>query len=244
MHCTLAHALPVCAGSAVHTPTDAVRVDPGGALLLRDGGVAHLEGIRFPAGDRDHAPDSFRRGAFSALSSLIRGRRLTLTGVAPLEDRYGRIRVQAFNGDNWVQAQLLTRGLARVSIAPDRVDCAAELYEAEAKARKSHAGLWSSPSYAPRSPAALDRDLGTFQLVEGRVASVSERSGSAWLEFDAPAGSRFAAFIAEDDLRTFRAMGVEPRGYAGRSVRVRGIVQDLSGPAISLANPIQVEVID
>jgi hypothetical protein len=164
--------------------------------------------------------------------------------VAPLEDRYGRIRVQAFTGDNWVQAQLLTRGLARVSIAPDRVDCAAELYEAEAKARKSHAGLWSSPSYAPRSPAALDRDLGTFQLVEGRVASVSERSGSAWLEFDAPAGSRFAAFIAEDDLRTFRAMGVEPRGYAGRSVRVRGIVQDLLGPAISLANPIQVEVID
>ena len=178
------------------------------------------------------------------MSALTRARALILTGVAPLEDRYGRIRSQVFVGDNWVQAQLLSRGLARVSIAPDRVDCGAELYEAEVKARRSRVGLWSSPAYAPRSSAPLDHDLGTFQLVEGRVVSVSERHGSAWLEFDAPAGSRFAAFISEDDLRTFRAMGVEPRGYAGRSVRVRGVVQDLSGPAISLANPIQVEVID
>lgn len=244
MHCAPAHALPVCAGSAVRARINAVQVDPNGALLLRDGSVAHLEGIRLPAGARDHAPDAFRRDAFSALSALIKARALTLTSVAPFEDRYGRIRVQAFSGDNWIQAQLLTRGLARVSIAPDRVDCAAELYQAEAKARISRAGLWSSPAYAPRSPAALDRDLGTFQLVEGRVASASERSGPAWLEFDTPAGSRFAAFISEDDLRTFRAMGVEPRGYAGKLVRVRGIVQDLSGPAIALANPIQVEVIN
>jgi len=244
MQCAFANARPVCAGSAVHAPIDAVRADPNGALLLGDGSVAHLEGIRLPAGAKDHAPDSFRREAFSTLSALTRMRAVTLTGVPPFEDRYGRIRAQVFTGDNWIQEQLLSLGLARVSIAPDRADCAAELYEAEDKARKARAGLWSSPAYAPRSSAALDRDLGTFQLVEGRVVSVSERHGSAWLEFYTPAGSRFAAFISEDDLRTFRAMGVEPRGYAGRLVRVRGIVQDLSGPAISLANPIQIEVHD
>ena len=238
-----AQGLPACSGPSVGRPTAVVRIGQGGELLLRDGRIAHLEGIRLPLGSRDHAPDSFGRDAHNALSSLAIGRALTLTGVSPIEDRYGRLRVQAFANQDWIQVELLGQGLARVSIAPDRADCAAELYEAEARGRAMRAGLWSASAYSIRRPNALDRDLGTFQVVEGHVVSVSEREGHAWLLFASQPGARFAAYVSEDDLRTFRAMGVDPKGYEGQSVRVRGIVQDLSGPAIAIANPMQVEVI-
>ena len=239
-----AGSLPTCAGPPIRKSIAVARIDARGALLLRDGEFTRLEGIRLPLGAKDHAPESFKGDALSSLSALVVGRVFVLTGMAPVDDRYGRLRAQAFAGGDWIQAQLLERGLARVSIAPDRVDCASELYAAEARARAMRVGLWSSRAYAVRHPGDLLRDLGTFQIVEGRVLGVSERGGHAWLEFASPEHEHFAAFIGQDDIRTFRAMGVEPRGYAGKLVRVRGIVQDLSGPAISVANPMQVEVID
>jgi hypothetical protein len=38
-------------------------------------------------------------------------------------------------------------------------------------------------------------------------------------------------------------MGVNPRGYVGKMIRLRGILQNLSGPAIAIANPAQIEVL-
>src|SRR5215510_4419557 len=135
---------------------------------------------------------------------------------------------------------MLKRGLARVSITADRVECASDLYEAEAQARAARAGLWSSSAYAIRQVAAVATDVGTFQLVQGRVVSAEIRDGHAWLAFGTGLKGDFGALIAADDLRTYRAMGVDPRGYAGKTVLLRGIVQNLSGPAIAVASPVQV----
>jgi endonuclease YncB( thermonuclease family) len=62
------------------------------------------------------------------------------TTAAPEKDRYGRMRVQGF-GKLWLQAALLEQGWARVQIAPDRSECAPDLYEAESRARDRHAGI-------------------------------------------------------------------------------------------------------
>ena len=129
-----AHAMPLpdCAGEVAVAKAHVTRVDQDGALILEDGRAAILEGIRLPGADRPAAPVA--QQALQVLRQLAVETSLVLTSTPPKQDRYGRIRVQAFD-HVWLQMALLERGLARVEIAPDREECAPDLYEAEAKAR-------------------------------------------------------------------------------------------------------------
>lgn len=236
--------IPECAGPVEIGRATVVRVEKNGALILQDGRAVHLEAIRLPAGAADHAPQFLADQALAALAGLSVGHALTLAAVPPKEDRYDRVRAQAFDGDLWLQLEMLRRGLARVNIAPDRVECAGELYDAESQARTARTGLWSMSAYAVKTATSIASDVGTFQLVEGRVASAEVHDGRAWLGFGTGLKGDFSALIAPDDLRTYRAMGVDPRGYAGKMVLLRGIVQNMSGPTIAVATPVQVQVID
>jgi hypothetical protein len=212
-------------------------------MVLTDGRAVVLEGIRLPGGPADHAPSQFAAAALAALSALARNGSLTLTSMPPKEDRYDRIRVQAFAGKQWLQFELLTRGLARVSIAPDRTECAPELFAAERRARAAHAGIWSSPAYALRTPDSVAPDVGTFQIVEGRVLKARLNGGRAYLNLGGDGRGDFTLIIAPQDVRNFRATGVDPRSYLGQTIRVRGIVQSLNGPMIEAANPQGIEVV-
>jgi endonuclease YncB( thermonuclease family) len=238
-----AFARPDCAGPVEINRVDVVRVEKNGALILRDGRAVHLEGIRLPRGAADKAPQFLADQALVALSELSVGHEIVFASVPPKEDRYDRVRAQAFDGESWLQLELVKRGLARVSISPDRTECAPELYAAENAARISRTGIWSSSAYAVRSAPTETGDIGTFQLVEGRVLSANVHDGKAWLDFSDVRGA-FSAVISTEDLRTYREMGVDPRAYAGKTILVRGVVEDISGPAIAVANPLQVEVLD
>lgn len=238
-----AAALPECAGAVEVDHAHIVRIEKNGALIFHDGRAAHLEGIRLPQGAADRAPQYLAEQALATLSQLVIDQDVTLTAVPPKEDRYDRIRAQAFLGGDWVQVALLKRGLARVDIAPDRLECAAELYAAEGEARAKHTGLWIIGAYAIQTPQAVRGDVGTFRVVEGKVLSTNTADGRCFLNFGADWPGDFSAVIAEDDMRRFRIIGVDPRAYAGKTVRVRGIVQSASGPWIAVANPMQVEVV-
>jgi hypothetical protein len=62
------------------------------------------------------------------------------------------------------------------------------------------------------------------------------------LSFGIGLKGEFRVVIANDDMANFRMIGVNPKGYAGKTLRVRGVVQYDNGPVIEIANPIQVEV--
>ncbi|HEY1637364.1 MAG TPA: thermonuclease family protein, partial [Rhizomicrobium sp.] len=160
-------------------------------------------------------------------------------------DRYGRLRVQAMLPDGkWLQRELLRRGLVRMSIAPDRRECAPELSAAEAEGRGSAMGLWALPAYAIRTPESLHwRDLGTFQIVEGTVLSVKVSGGRAYLDFGRNWRTDFTVTIAPDDMKTFRRKEVDPYAFSGKTVRVRGYVDRLHGFEIEATSPESIEVI-
>lgn len=240
---TVTPAAATCSGPIEVEHATIVRVERNGALILRDGRAAHLEGIRLPLGAVDRAPQFFADQAIGVLRDLAVGHTLRLAALAPKEDRYDRIRAQAFDGDVWLQGEILRRGMARVDIKPDRVECAAELFAVESGARAAHSGLWASPAYAVRNPSDAPAYRGTFQLVEGLVRAVNTQGGTAWLEFGYARRRELSAVIAPEDMRTYRDMGVNPNGYADKRVIVRGIVEDFSGPVIAVAHPLQVEVL-
>ena len=238
-----AGALPSCAGPVEISGGHLLRVEQNGAIVLTDGRAVHLEGIRLPQGPLDRAPQAFSAQALLSIKSLAGSTPLTLTSIPPKEDRYDRIRVQAFAGDGWIQYDLLGQGLARVSIAPDRMECAADLLASETRARSAHAGIWASPAYAIRSPQNLWPDLGTFQIVEGRVLNAIKRNGRAYLNFGSDWRTDFTVTVDADDIANFRKFGVDPMSYVGQTIRVRGLVQSLNGPEIEVPNPQSIEVL-
>jgi len=240
--------IPACAGPVEIQGTIVARIEQNGVLISNDGIAIKIEGIRLPSARADHAPGTYTDQAYGMAQQLSRGRSVTLTAIEPKQDRYDRVRAQVFASgtDNrtWLQKRLLELGLARVAIAPDRVECADELYGFEVEARAARKGLWSAPAYAIRSPESLKGDTGTFQIVEGRVLSVVMNNGRALLNFGQDWHNSLTAVISHDDLLNFDKSGVDPHGYEGKTIRVRGIVQQQNGPTIAIANPQSIEVVN
>jgi Staphylococcal nuclease homologue len=242
-----AFALPPCAPPVEIHDLAITRVEQNGVLVATDGRAMKLEGILLPGGARDHAPQALADRALSALGELATGHLVTAAAKPPKEDRYGRLRAQIFamDGDEtWIQDALLRQGLARVSITPDRRECAKELYAAEADARLRRAGIWSFPAYAVRRADDVSyNDLGTFQIVQGAVANAAVRSGRAYLNFGDDWKTDFTATISPQDMQAFRTSNVDPESYAGKTIRVRGIVEKMNGPEIEISSPDDIEVL-
>lgn len=238
----MALVLPDCAGRVEIAHAKVVRVEKNGALILSDGRAALLEGIRLPL---NHA--ALGDVALDRLRQLAVGTVLTLTATRPKEDRYDRVRVQAFapakGGKTlWLQMEMLKAGLARVQISPDRDECAPDLYETESAARQARTGLWALPSFAVKNPSQARDEVGNFTLIEGRIDNVAKRNGATVIDFGDRGG--FVAVIARDDIARFREMDPGLEDLAGRHVRLRGIVVDDNGrPRIQLSNPYQLEVL-
>lgn len=240
----LAAPLPACAGGVEIARAHVVRVEQNGVLVLSDGRALLLEGVRLPMGAADHAPARLADEARATLLSLAREGAVTGTAVPPKQDRYDRVRVQGFAGPGWLQRLLLEQGLARVAISPDRAECAADLYGFEASARRAGRGLWAAPAYRIRTDRDDWRpDAGTFQVIEGQVARVSDRDGAIMLDFGTDGRTGLLVMVTGADRRGFRGAGLA--GLGGRRVRVRGIVQNRNGrPMIAIANPAQIEVLN
>jgi hypothetical protein len=230
--------VPDCAGSVEIRDARVVRVEKNGALILSDGRAVMLEAIRLPLDDAalaDHA--------LAALQQLVLTGPVTFTAAPPKEDRYDRVRAQGFSGKAWLQTALLEQGLARVAIAPDRNECSPELYEAEARGRAQHAGLWAEAAYAPRTPQQVKDSTGSFQVIEGWVTNVGTGGGRTFLDFGSDGQRIFSAVVAPEDRRAFHGFDLD--GLTAKHIRIRGIVQDYKGrPEIALSNPAQIEVLN
>ncbi|MEY4966749.1 MAG: hypothetical protein RL274_2332 [Pseudomonadota bacterium] len=234
--------IPDCAGRAEISGARVLRVERNGALILSDGRAVLLEGIRLPQAEAEGGPRYLSDRALSVLTQLAQRGPVTFAATPPKQDRYDRVRAQAFN-QVWLQLALLEQGLARVAISPDRDECSPELYEAEAKARARRAGIWAITSYAPRSPQAMKGTTGTFQVVEGWVTNVGSKDGRTFIDFSSDWQRGFSAVIAPEDRRAFRDYDLS--SLHARHVRIRGMVQNVRGrPEIALSNPAQIELLN
>jgi len=239
-----ATAVPRCAGPVALANARFVAIDKKtGALDFAGGTTVHLEGIRLPAGALDRAPMRYAESAFNEIEEVARSGPVKLSVIPPRLDRYRRLRAQAFVGEHWLQADLLERGLARVSLAPDRTECASDLRAVEAEARLKKKGLWAWPGYAIRSSQSVRRDVGTFQIVEGSVVNATLKGGRAYLNFGSNWRTDFTVTVDPEDMAYFRRAGVDPRAYEGQTIQVRGWVQWHYGPEIEVPNPQSIEVI-
>jgi len=225
--------------------TAAVRaVSDSRTLLLADGREVRLAGIETPGvGSAGAEP------ARAALQAFIAGREITLKRLGTETDRHGRVAAYAFVSGEVPSAQqaLVAEGHARVGSRTGSPACAAPLLAAERAARTARLGLWADPYYGLRraeNPAEVLAEKGRFTLVEGKVLSVRESGATIYVNFGRRWSEDFTATVAKRSERAFTAAGLELKKLAGRTVRVRGFVEERGGPWIELRAPEQVEIAD
>jgi endonuclease YncB( thermonuclease family) len=242
-----------CGGDEVARGTVS-RVLDGRTFLLDDGREVRLAAIEVP-------PLAAAGGAASkdALAGLLAGAQIVLRRAEFPFDRYGRIMAYAIavRGDSQVsaQAELISKGFARVGDRVGSRDCAAELLRGEDSARAAKLGLWAQSSYTPLQadrPEDILAQRGRFALVEGSVVSVHESGATVYMNFGRHWSEDFSVTIRKRNEGSFTAANLDLKRFADRRLRVRGWIEARGGvgtspwraPWIEAVYPEQIETAD
>jgi endonuclease YncB( thermonuclease family) len=208
---------------------------------LQDGREVRLAGIE-PVATAKAATN-----AASALSAIVAGRDVTLSGEDDTPDRYGRQPAFVFlaSFDTPVQNLLLAQGEALVSGTVADKDCAAALMAAEAEARPAKRGIWADPAAIKNAESSGDilAGIGRFMVVEGKVLSVRQAGATTYLNFGRNWTRDFAVTISRRMIGGFEAAGMSVKSLENRRIRVRGWVEARSGPRIELLRVGQIELV-
>jgi endonuclease YncB( thermonuclease family) len=230
---------------------EVARVIDGRSFLLADGREVRLAAIEIPLavpGDEDEGRVRAALAAKTALETLLLHREVHLFALSP--DRYGRLVAYAFirtsSGEALVQHELVAAGHALVSPTVSAATCRIYLRNAERDARNGGLGLWGDPYYAVKAandPADVLVEQGRFALVQGKVMSVRESGGIVYVNFGHHWSEQFTVTLLKRNERIFASAGLTPKALAGRSVEVRGWVEERGGPAIEVSRPEQIEIV-
>ena len=238
-------------GPDTGAPIRVADIVDGATLILADGRTVRLAGLDVPRPAGERRPASGGRGdlvaaqAKEALAALVAGHDVGLTVAARPVDRYGHTMAHVVDPQGrWVQAEMVTRGLARVAIFADERTGLAELLALEAAAREARRGIWALPEYRIVDAEQALRHLDTFQIVEGRIRTVERKGGRTYLNFGADWRSDFTVLVPAPIRRQLAAAGLDLSRHEGRMVRVRGWIKSRNGPMIELAQPEQIEVLE
>lgn len=218
----------------------------GDTIRLETGAELRLTGIqapKLPLGRKGFRAWPLAGDAKAGLAAIIGNRELRLDYTGRRHDRWGRLLAHAYAGTAWLQQEMLLRGLARVYTFSDNRAHAAALYAAERKARSAGRGIWALNWYRIRRAESADSDIGTFQLVEGKVMGTAIVRGRAYLNFGADWRTDFTVSISPKHMKLFRAAPIDIIRLRERRIRVRGWLVRRNGAMISVTHPEQIEIL-
>lgn len=215
-------------------------------LRLADGRFVRLAEVLVPS--QLSPPTGFdpSAAATSYLRHAALGRRVEVKFGGTQRDRYGVYLGHVFVADEpriWLQEGLVSSGFAQAYPQIDNRACARPLIEAEGKARSGKLGYWglSLLKVLPAQDARAILNLTqTYQIVEGRVQSVTETGSRTTLNFGTDSHKSFTAVLEPAVKRKFGQSQDAP-SWQGATLRVRGWVERKRGPSISVMEPEQIE---
>ena len=183
------------------------------------------------------------------LQNRAQGQEVRLAYDGLRRDRYDRAIAQAYRIEDgaWLQAALVSAGEARVLSHKGNHQAAHALLELEAGAREAGLGIWADPANQVRDthPDALAQDIGSVQLVEGRVVEVTRlRSGRTYINFGLDYRTDFTVVVEAADEAAFEEAGRPLADLAGQRIRVRGWLEAENGPLMRIDHPERIEVLE
>lgn len=178
-------------------------------------------------------------------------------------DRYGRITGQAVIqvGSNqvWLQAKLVSDGLALVNPDKTAKSCIKAQLDLENEARANSRGHWQTgifKVFSASAPKKILDHLNRFTIAEGKVVRSSRSHNRIYLNFGRNWKQDLTVKIPARLLKTKRARLSGSKTSArldqnaanllkpGSHVRVRGWVKDRNGPMIEIESLDQIEILE
>jgi len=217
-------------------------------LLLRDGSIARLSGIDVPGSYGDEV-SALAVVARDVLKDLMVGKRVHVYQSKHkklgLTNRMGHslVHLARMDNDAWAQGTLLALGLARVKTSAHNAHMAAQMLETEAQARKAKAGIWADDAYRVFNTEDAGNAIGSFAIIEGRIESVAIKKNRIYMNFGKDWKTDFTVSIAPEDKRQFSKALLDPLGWGGRMVRVRGSLREYNGAYMEVSHPEAIEFI-
>lgn len=232
-------AFPVAAQPVLHKVT---AVPTAKMLQLEDGTIVRLAAIQAPnlAQNSSEKDEPLAQQALAALQRLALDKTVRLEPVGKGVDRRGRVVAMVYEGDAWLQEALLREGMAWVYTFDDSRAYAPALLAAEHEAEAAQRGVWAEEAYAVLPAVKAAEHMGEFRLVEGKVTEVAERRGKYYVNFGGDWKTDFTLLIEKSAVRNFDIAWLNT--LAGKTVRARGWLFSMHGPAIELTHPEQLEV--
>jgi hypothetical protein len=214
-------------------------------LRLADGRFVRLSDILVPTSAFSLTGFNPSAAAIDWLNKTVVGRKVEVKAGLVQRDRYGVISGHVFLADEtgtWVQGKLVELGLAQTFVPPETGNCTAPLLTYEQAARAKGRGHWGLAVLAVHQ-ATDARKLGnlvqTYQIVEGRIVSVSERSGRRSLHFGSDPERDFTAVL---ETGAKKALGAQVD--VGAKIRVRGWLDRRRGLIITVSTAQQIELVE
>ena len=226
-----------------------ITVVDGDTVVLDDGREIRLVGIqtpKLPLGRARFKAWPLGIEAKAYLERLVLGKAVALHLGSQAMDRHGRVLAHVVRASDqlWVQGDLLNAGLARVYTFPDNRLLAREMMAFERQARADNTGIWGLPFYALRTADNARHDVGTFQVIEGRVMDVARVRNRVYLNFGADWRTDFTVKVRTRFEKLFVKKGIDLMALKGRRVRVRGWVKSENGAMIEVDHPERLEVLN
>ncbi len=225
-----------------------IEIVDGDTLVLEDGREVRLVGIqapKLPLGRPNFKAWPLGDDAKAALAALALDKVVTLSYGGRRVDRYKRQLAHLHDSaGNWIQAELLRQGMARVYSFADNRAVVGELLSFEQEAREARRGVWRHPFYYVRDAMDLAGAIGGFHVVEGTVQAVATVRNWTYLNFGDDWRTDFTVSIGTRARRLFPDSMLDAGNLEGRHIRVRGWVQSRNGPMIEATHPEQIEIID
>lgn len=207
-------------------------------IVLNNGKVYALDNIRVPVHYEQDAKDYLTKSLTGKQVGIFINKYLKNNH----NDAVGNLLVHVMTEQAvWVQADLIRKGLAWAFSSPTSRDLVVPLYAYEEAARKNKAGLWRSPEDGIKFDATIEGTEGSFQIYEGIIQAVRPGTGYSYINFGKDPTTDFTLLIKSSD------MGLFPKKFekdlVRSRIRVRGWVEENSGPSMYLTHPEQMQIL-
>ena len=227
-------------------------VNAAGDPLLADGRTLRLVGLapRQGAAEATRFADAIARWREAELHLVVTGE----------PDRWGRIPARLVSVPASAQGEfgdlanlLINAGAAARLPEAAHAGCGVPELETAANARAAPPSAAASGVPRPGLPAgvldghdvaALRAHMGRLVAVEGRVASVGERTQRTYLNFSRRRGEAGAVMLPRRVWREMQGAGWTASGLSGKRVRARGILSGQDGLLLDVTSALALELID
>lgn len=229
-------------------------------ILLQDGKIVRLLGLEWPFVSDGAEGSPTAEKALERLRSLLpEGTEVMLYQTrnkkAGRINRMGHTLAHIVNKKTgeWINGDLVHEGYAYALTDDSNPQMAQQLYMLEDQARSDKKPLWQGRFGLLRAENAEARGDtsflsalsggGSFRVVEGTVARSATARNELYLNFGSNRDKDFTVKISPAIRKALAHRGIDPMGFAGQKLRVRGWIRQWNGPFMELETPERLEIL-